>query len=143
MDFKKWVPWNWFKKEEEGAGSLLPIQRAKEDSQQSYSNLSPAAYLHEEIDRLFDRFLGAWPSIGMGRWDKPTMADGLLKPTLDLSATGKEGAFQRVLSLPTDADQDSIRANFQNGVLKVAMSRKPFSDMPVMNSNKGLWTQRF
>ncbi len=34
------------------------------------------------------------------------------------------GAFQRVLSLPEDADQDSINATFKNGVLKIAMPRK-------------------
>lgn len=34
------------------------------------------------------------------------------------------GAFQRVLSLPEDVDQDNIKANFKNGVLTVTMPRK-------------------
>jgi HSP20 family protein len=34
------------------------------------------------------------------------------------------GAFQRVLSLPEDADQDSIKAKFKNGVLNITMPRK-------------------
>jgi HSP20 family protein len=34
------------------------------------------------------------------------------------------GAFQRVLSLPTDADADNIRANFKNGVLRVTIGRR-------------------
>ena len=34
------------------------------------------------------------------------------------------GAFRRVLSLPEDADQDSIKAKFKNGVLKVTVQRK-------------------
>ncbi|MCI5149794.1 MAG: Hsp20/alpha crystallin family protein [Candidatus Electrothrix sp. MAN1_4] len=37
------------------------------------------------------------------------------------------GSFQRVLSLPEDADQDHIKANFNQGVLTVTMPRK---DMP-------------
>jgi HSP20 family protein len=34
------------------------------------------------------------------------------------------GAFQRILSLPEDVDQNSIKANFKNGVLSVTMLRK-------------------
>ncbi|WP_339136061.1 MAG: Hsp20/alpha crystallin family protein [Candidatus Electrothrix sp. GW3-4] len=37
------------------------------------------------------------------------------------------GSFQRVLSLPEDADQEGIKASFQQGVLTVTMPRK---DMP-------------
>jgi HSP20 family protein len=34
------------------------------------------------------------------------------------------GSFQRVLSLPDDVDQESIKANFKNGVLSITMPRK-------------------
>jgi HSP20 family protein len=34
------------------------------------------------------------------------------------------GSFQRVLSLPEDADQDGVSATFKNGVLRVTMPRK-------------------
>lgn len=34
------------------------------------------------------------------------------------------GSFQRVLSLPEDADQDGIKATFKNGVLTVTLPRK-------------------
>ncbi len=34
------------------------------------------------------------------------------------------GSFQRVLSLPEDVDQDTIKATFKNGVLTVTMPRK-------------------
>jgi HSP20 family protein len=34
------------------------------------------------------------------------------------------GAFQRVLSLPEDADQDKVAATFKNGVLSVNVPRK-------------------
>ena len=34
------------------------------------------------------------------------------------------GSFQRVLSLPEDADQDTINANFKNGVMTITVQRK-------------------
>ena len=34
------------------------------------------------------------------------------------------GAFQRLLSLPEDADRDNVAANFKNGVLTVTIARK-------------------
>ena len=34
------------------------------------------------------------------------------------------GSFQRVLSLPEDADQEGVSATFKNGVLTVTMPRK-------------------
>ncbi|GLI33181.1 Hsp20/alpha crystallin family protein [Desulforhabdus amnigena] len=34
------------------------------------------------------------------------------------------GSFQRVLSLPEDADQDGIGAEYRNGILKVTIPRK-------------------
>jgi HSP20 family protein len=35
------------------------------------------------------------------------------------------GSFQRVLSLPEDANQEDIKATFKNGVLTVTMSKQP------------------
>ena len=35
------------------------------------------------------------------------------------------GAFQRVLSLPEDADEDAIKATFKNGVLTVTIGKNP------------------
>ena len=37
------------------------------------------------------------------------------------------GSFQRVLSLPEDVDQDTIKATFRNGVLTVTMPRQAVS----------------
>lgn len=34
------------------------------------------------------------------------------------------GSFQRTLSLPEDADQDSVTATFKKGILTVTMPRK-------------------
>jgi len=34
------------------------------------------------------------------------------------------GSFQRALNLPGDANQDSIKANFKNGVLTITMDKR-------------------
>lgn len=38
------------------------------------------------------------------------------------------GSFQRVLSLPDDADRDGIMAAFDKGVMKITIPRKPRAD---------------
>jgi HSP20 family protein len=35
------------------------------------------------------------------------------------------GNFQRILSLPEDADRDNVTASFKNGILRVKIPRKP------------------
>jgi HSP20 family protein len=41
------------------------------------------------------------------------------------------GAFQRMLSLPTDADESKIEAKFKNGVLTVTIAKNPDAKPPV------------
>jgi HSP20 family protein len=173
MDLKKWVPWNWFKKEEEDAGKTVPVKR--EDAHDPGGMFaSPIQQFHHEIDRLFDQMYHGFALApfrsepGLSR-----LSGSILKPTLDLSASEKEytvtveipgvdqkdvkleivndtltihgeknqekeekeknyyrmersyGAFQRVLSLPEDADQDGIEATFKKGVLTITLPKKP------------------
>lgn len=180
MDVSKWVPWNWFKREEEDAGKAIPVRRG-DSPEPAYAPASPLAQLHREMDRLFDN---AFRGFGMTPFDfsrRPRfpMMEGLLKPSLDLGATenmytvtveipgvdekdvkleivndtlsirGEKkqeseekdnnyyrversyGSFQRVLSLPEDADQNGVKATFKNGILKVTMPRTslPRSDV--------------
>ena len=180
MNIKKWIPWNWFKKEEEDAGKMVPVKR-ENAKDQGGAVAHPLQQFHHEIDRLFDQ---AFRGFGLSHFgfDQPLfprLAEGMLKPTLDLGATDREytitveipgvdendvkleivddtltirgekkqekeqkeknyyrmersyGSFQRVLSLPEDADQDKINATFKKGVLTVTMPRKalPKSDV--------------
>lgn len=37
------------------------------------------------------------------------------------------GSFQRALNLPTDANQDTIKAAFKNGVLTITMDKREAS----------------
>jgi HSP20 family protein len=174
MDIKKWVPWNWFKKEED-ADQTLPVRQTG-TREAGYPHHNPMARLHQEIDRLFDSaFRGfglPWSPFGQDGPLGARMTDTLLKPTLDLGATDKEytisveipgvdekeisleianntltirgekkqekeekdknyyrmersyGAFQRVLALPEDADQEAVKAKFKRGVLTVTMPRR-------------------
>ena len=173
MDFKKLVPWNWFKKEEEGTGSALPIRSTDQGTPGRQLN-GPIGQLHQEMDQLFDHFFrgfGISPFRASGPFSN-SLAAGLLKPTLDIGANDKEyaisievpgveqkdikleianntltvsgekrqkteekeknyyrmersyGSFERILSLPEDADQDLIQATFKNGLLSITMPRK-------------------
>jgi len=173
MDIKKWVPWNWFNREEGETNSTVPVKH--ETAKEQKNTLThPLKQFHQEVDRLFDRVFQGFGLSSFG-FDQPSfqrMADGMIKPTLDLGASDKEytitvevpgvdkkdvklevvndvltisgekkqekeekeknyyrmersyGSFRRVLSLPGDADQNSIKAKFKNGVLTVTMPRK-------------------
>ena len=172
MDMKKWVPWNWFKKEEEDVGKTVPVKReGAMESAGVFAN--PLRQFHQEVDRIFDQAFRGFglTTSGFDRPLLPRLSDGMLKPTLDLGATDKEytvtveipgvdetdvkleivndtliirgekkqekeekeknyyrmersyGAFQRVLSLPGDANQEAVAATFKNGVLTVTMPR--------------------
>jgi HSP20 family protein len=170
MDIKKLAPWNWFKKEQEQEGTMLPIRR--QETQTRYAD--PFSQIRQEIDRVFESaFSGfGFPSTGFGRELTPMAQRDWLKPTLDVGASDKEytisvelpgvdekeiqlelsnntlkikgekkqekeekeknyyrmersyGSFQRVLSLPEDADQEKINATYKNGIMEIAIPRK-------------------
>jgi HSP20 family protein len=180
MSMKKWIPWNWFKKEEEDTGHPVSVQRSSADDQLPDFSGSLARF-HQDIDRLFEQAFRGFDlsPFGFNRSLWPRMTDGTLRPTLDLGATDKEysvsvevpgvdekdvkveiandtltirgekkqekeekdkdyyrmersyGSFQRVLSLPEDADQEGVSATFKNGVLTVTMPRKAASQANV------------
>ena len=180
MNIKKWVPWNWFKKEEEDAGKMVPVKR-ESAKEQSGAFVHPLQQFHQEIDRLLDNAFRGFglTSFGFDQALSPRLTEGMLKPTLDLGASDKEytitmeipgvdekdvrleivndtltisgekkqekeekekdyyrmersyGTFQRVLSLPEDADQDGVKATFKKGVLTVTMPRKALPEQDV------------
>lgn len=179
MDIKKLAPWNWFKKEE-GIGKIVPVRHSG-TGEQDYPLYNPITQFHREIDQIFHN---VFRDFGLSPFEferplLPRMAEGILKPTLDLSATGKEytisveipgvdekdikvdisdntmtirgekkhakeeneknyyriersyGSFQRVLSLPEDANQDGVTAKFKKGVLTVTIPRKALPESDV------------
>ncbi len=188
MSAKKWIPWNWFKNEEEHDGKSVPVQRAPAQ-ERGHALSNPIEQFHREVDRLFDQtFRGfGFTPFELNRPMLPWMSDGMLKPTLDLGATDKEytitieipgvdekdvrleivndtltiqgekkqeneekgknyyrmersyGSFQRMLSLPEDADQRKVTATFKKGVLTVTMPRKalPRADVKQIEVKSG------
>ena len=172
MELKKFVPWNWFKNEEE-SDHPVPVKHGEKRPHSSIHHHDPVSQIHRDIDHLFDQFvrgIGA-PRLNFGDGFDTLIRPNLLKPKVDLSASDNQylltveipgvnekdisvdihnnnmtikgekkqekedkeknyyriersyGSFQRVLSLPDDVDQDSIKAAFKNGVLTVTMQR--------------------
>ena len=86
MDIKKWVPWNWFKKEEENTGATVPVQQKNlQEDLGAFPQLF--SRLHNEMDRRFEQM---FREFGTGTSLLANTANGMLKPTLDLSASENE-----------------------------------------------------
>lgn len=99
MSVKKWIPWNWFKKEEAYTIAVEVPGVDENDFQVEIAN-----------DTLIIR--------GEKKQEKEEKDKNYYRMERSY------GSFQRVLSLPEDADQEGVSANFKNGVLKVSMPRK-------------------
>lgn len=121
MSVKKWIPWNWFKKEEEDSGESVPVKRV--DAQDhGYALSNPIEHFHREVDRLFEqafRGFGMRP-FGFDRPIKPQL-DGMLKPTLDLGATDKE--YSIAVEIP-GVDETDVRLEIANDVLTIRGEKK-------------------
>ncbi|ADC71872.1 heat shock protein Hsp20 [Thioalkalivibrio sp. K90mix] len=71
MDLQKLKPWNWFKREEQEQPEVLPARRDDATG-------DPLLRMHQEMDRMFDQFLGRVPGSALaGRtgslWLKPSV----------------------------------------------------------------------
>jgi HSP20 family protein len=171
VNVRNWIPWNWFKKEEEHED--IPVRRAGREALPSRRHDDPLDGIHREIDRLFSHLLqplGAPWSIE-GKLPSSRSSGYLLKPRVDIKETARAyvvtlevpgvdesdvrvelndriliirgekkheagrddetyhwversyGAFQRMLSLPDDVQDEAIEARFKHGVLTVTVPR--------------------
>ena len=122
MDIKRWVPWNWFKKEEEDTRKTVPVKR--DDFRESaWGNENPFQQFHHEMDRLFDqtfRGFGISP-FGFDGSFTPQMSGGLLKPTLDLGATDKE--YIITVEIP-GVDEKEVKLEIANDTLTIRGEKK-------------------
>ena len=180
MDLKKWIPWNWFKKEEEAAGKVVPVKDGNSAEQRS-DLVHPLMKFHRDMNKMFSEAFRGFEMAPFGLHQPlfPRLANDMLKPTLDLGASEKEynitveipgvdekdvkleivndtltirgekkqekeekeknyyrversyGSFQRMLSLPEDADQDGVKATFKNGILTITLPRKALPESTV------------
>lgn len=62
--------------------------------------------------------------MGMKRWIPWNWFKIEEKDKNDYRMERRYGSFQRMLSLPDNADQEGVAATFKNGVLTVTMPRK-------------------
>jgi HSP20 family protein len=122
MSVKKWIPWNWFKKEEEDAATTVPVQRGSAH-EPGFSLGDSLAQFHREFDRLFDQaFRGSdrFPS----SWSRSLLPRGngsVLRPTLDLGATDKE--YGITLEIP-GVDEKDVRLEIVDDTLTIRGEKK-------------------
>ncbi|SLY10265.1 Hsp20/alpha crystallin family protein [Klebsiella pneumoniae] len=140
IDFKKLAPWNWFKNEqqEQQTASSLPVQRNDLPAASAdWSGMLKPALDIQETDKQYKITL-----------EVPGVEEKDIQITLDndvLMVRGEKrqeqekkeggfhrversyGSFQRALNLPDDANQDSIKASFKNGVLTVTIDKREVS----------------
>jgi HSP20 family protein len=87
MDLQKLKPWNWFKREEQEQPEVLPARRDDATG-------DPLLRMHQEMDRMFDQFLGRVPGSALaGR-----TGSLWLKPSVDI-AEGRK-AYQISVEVP-------------------------------------------
>lgn len=119
MDIKKLAPWNWFKKEQEQEGTMLPVRR--QETQTRYTD--PFSQIRQEIDRIFESaFSGfGFPSIGFGRELTPMAQSDWLRPTLDIGASDKDYTIS--VELP-GVDEKDVQLELTNDSLKIKGEKK-------------------
>jgi HSP20 family protein len=122
MDFKKLVPWNWFKHEEEASGSTIPVQHAGQTKPQIQLS-GPVDQLHQEMDQLFNNFFqgfGVSPYT-TGSLFPNSLTNGFLKPTVDIGASEKEYAIS--IEVP-GVEQKDITLEITNNILTIRGEKK-------------------
>lgn len=103
MNMEKLVPWNWFRKEQENQGGIVPVGHGRPNNDYA----AALDQLHRDFEYLFDSFYRSFgfsgPPAGNG-WSSTAPSLNWLKPTLDISASGKEYAI--AIELPGVEQQD-------------------------------------
>lgn len=116
MDIKKWVPWNWFGKEEENAGATVPVQY--KNTQEDMAVPHQFSRLHNEMDRRFEQM---FREFGPGSPLFSNMANGMLKPTLDLSAS--ENEYTVAVEIP-GVDEKDLKIEVEKNTMIIRGEKK-------------------
>jgi HSP20 family protein len=122
MEIKKWIPWKWFKKEEEGAAQSVPVGRGDVfDSHHMMGN--PIKQIQQEMDQIFESvFRGFGFSPLASESSLPgRLGDGMLKPSWDLGATDK--AYTINVEIP-GVDEKNIKLEIACGALTIQGEKK-------------------
>ncbi len=120
MNWQKWLPWNWFKKEEEEA--RVPVIQGPVSTEHALAH-PPFNEFHREFERLWNGMLSTmfpgmrFPAFPIGS----TSMAGLLRPTLDLSVT--DDAYQATLEVP-GVDPHDIKVEVRQGNVFITGEKK-------------------
>ena len=122
MNIKSLAPWNWFKKEEETGGSVS-VQRADDRLYNpQLGALMPINQLRNEMDRLFEN---TFKGMGLSAFNRDFFgsfpASGLLKPQVDIAASGKE--YTVTVEVP-GANEEDIRVEISNNTMTIRGEKK-------------------
>lgn len=117
MDIKKWVPWNWFGKEEENTGAAVPVQH--KSVQEDIGTLSHLLNrFHHGIDHQFEQM---FRDIRAGSPLFSTMTDGVLKPILDLGAS--ESEYTVTVEIP-GVDEKDLKIEVEKNTMIIRGEKK-------------------
>lgn len=121
MDVKNLVPWNWFQKEDEGAGSVLPAKAGagKGDPLRGEAH-HPLLRLHREMDRLFADAFRGFPALLGGKNFAPALS-GLLKPQVDIGADDK--IYTISVEVP-GVDEKDVRVEISDDSVVISGEKK-------------------
>ncbi len=109
MNLEKLAPWNWFKKEEEEKGDIVPVRHdsTKPSLPASLNNL------YTEFDRLFDYYE---KKLMKGFTSHKLFDTDFLKPSLDIASDDKEYSIK--VELPGVIASD-VSIEFTDNTLKI------------------------
>ncbi len=106
MNVKKLAPWNWFKKEENLSGHDVPVKQP--EGKQNLDEFSPDLWngFNDDFNRLINHFFNGFEVSAFRPWSGrgEQIASNVLKPSLDLSATGK--SYIIAMEIPGVSSED-------------------------------------
>jgi HSP20 family protein len=94
---------------------LVPWKKSNHSLALRRQDRDPFAQLRQNIDEMFDRFLGNWTG-GMNLADRPFGSFGSFMPEIDVTDTGKE--VRIVADLP-GMEQKDINVSFLDGSIAI------------------------
>jgi len=124
MNIKQLSPWNWFNKENESSGSMVPIRRPESGGGAVYFPEGrwndPFQQLHREMDRLFENTL-----LGVGflqeRGEGLALPAGLLRPSVDIAAGEK--SYTISVEVPGVEEKD-VKVEMAGDTLTISGEKK-------------------